>query len=235
MVIAAIAPLAPWARLPGRPDNEVTQLQTVDFSRNRRAPQFSEFSVLQVRYGKAQRGSPPKRRSVLTVFDWSPAVLDTWFRNGLPWLAPAVSEIFPRAGGQAGRSMVSSVPLLSRAPGDLAGRSILRAGEIDLAKRLGDGPRRPLTFAQPYDVAGCDVQGASVAEELDAGLPAQDHKDLLVLGINGSARGHFPYADAASRQVLKLANRGAGIPQDNQVRGKRLVLQVETECGCVLG
>lgn len=79
--------------------NEVTHLQTVDFSRNRRAPQFGEFGVLQVRYGKAQRGSPPKRRSVLTVFDWSPAVLDTWIRSGLPWLAPAVSEIFPTANG----------------------------------------------------------------------------------------------------------------------------------------
>ncbi|GAA1759477.1 hypothetical protein GCM10009712_05120 [Pseudarthrobacter sulfonivorans] len=54
--------------------NEVTHLQTVDFARNRRAPQFGEFGVLQVRYGKAQRGSPPKRRSVLTVFNWSPAV-----------------------------------------------------------------------------------------------------------------------------------------------------------------
>jgi site-specific recombinase XerD len=79
--------------------NEVTHLQTVDFSRNRRAPQFGEFGVLQVRYGKAQRGSPPKRRSVLTVFDWSPDVLDTWIRTGLPWLAPAVSEIFPTANG----------------------------------------------------------------------------------------------------------------------------------------
>lgn len=28
-----------------------------------------------------------------------PAVLDTWIRTGLPWLAPAVSEIFPTANG----------------------------------------------------------------------------------------------------------------------------------------
>jgi hypothetical protein len=75
--------------------NEVTPADR-GLSRNRRAPQFGEFGVLQVRYGKAQRGSPPKRRSVLTVFDWSPDVLDTWIRNGLPWLAPAVSEIFPQ-------------------------------------------------------------------------------------------------------------------------------------------
>ena len=36
---------------------------------------------------------------MLTVFDWSPEVLDTWIRTGLPWLAPAVSEIFPTANG----------------------------------------------------------------------------------------------------------------------------------------
>lgn len=74
-------------------------LQGVYFSRNRRAPQFGEFGVLQVRYGKAQRGPPPKRSSLLTVFDWSPPVLDTWIRTGLPWLAPAFSEVFPTANG----------------------------------------------------------------------------------------------------------------------------------------
>jgi integrase len=34
--------------------NEVTHVQTVDFPRNRRAPQFGEFGVLQVRYGIAK-------------------------------------------------------------------------------------------------------------------------------------------------------------------------------------
>lgn len=80
--------------------NEVTHLQTVDFSRNRRAPQFGDFGVLQVRYGKAQRGSPPKRRSVLTVFDWAPEVVSTWMHTGLPLLAPSVSEVFPTMHGK---------------------------------------------------------------------------------------------------------------------------------------
>lgn len=58
--------------------NEVRHLQTVDFSRNPHAPEFTRYGVLQVRFGKASRGSAPKRRSVLTVFDWAPDVVDDW-------------------------------------------------------------------------------------------------------------------------------------------------------------
>jgi integrase/recombinase XerD len=38
--------------------------------------------VLHVRFGKAMRGSPPKPRSVLTVFDWSADVIQDWLRRG---------------------------------------------------------------------------------------------------------------------------------------------------------
>ena len=79
--------------------NEVTHLQAVDFSRNPRAPQFGDFGVLAVRYGKAQRGSPHKRRSVLTVFDWSPAVMQGWIGDGLPHLNPFPSDLFPTSEG----------------------------------------------------------------------------------------------------------------------------------------
>jgi site-specific recombinase XerD len=42
---------------------------------------------VQVRYGKASRGGPPKRRTVLTVpeMDWIVDVLDDWFVHGR-WL-----------------------------------------------------------------------------------------------------------------------------------------------------
>lgn len=64
--------------------NEVRHLQTVDFSRNPKAREFGRYGVLYVRYGKAMRGSPPKRRSVLTVFDWAPEVMDEWVKGYLP-------------------------------------------------------------------------------------------------------------------------------------------------------
>ncbi|MGK3111528.1 site-specific integrase, partial [Streptomyces mordarskii] len=34
--------------------------------------------VCYVRHGKAKKGSPPKRRSVLTVWEWSAEILDQW-------------------------------------------------------------------------------------------------------------------------------------------------------------
>ncbi|GAB2454286.1 tyrosine-type recombinase/integrase [Streptomyces incanus] len=37
-----------------------------------------------VRFGKAKKGSPPKRRGVLTVFDWTPDVLAEWFTEVRP-------------------------------------------------------------------------------------------------------------------------------------------------------
>lgn len=58
--------------------NEVRHLQTTDFYRNPKAREFGRYGILHVRYGKPHRGSPPKRRSVLTVFDWSPDVVADW-------------------------------------------------------------------------------------------------------------------------------------------------------------
>ena len=62
--------------------NEVIHLQEIDFSRNPHAAEFGKYGVLRVRYGKANRGSPPKRRSVLSVFDWSSDVVDDWMTRG---------------------------------------------------------------------------------------------------------------------------------------------------------
>jgi hypothetical protein len=52
-------------------------LDVADFRRNPRAGQYGTFGSVQVRYGKASRGSPPRRRTVLTVpeFDWVTEVL----------------------------------------------------------------------------------------------------------------------------------------------------------------
>lgn len=54
---------------------EVAKLDTSDFYANAKAPQFGRFGVCHVRWGKAIRGSAPRRRSVLAVWAWSAAVL----------------------------------------------------------------------------------------------------------------------------------------------------------------
>ncbi|MDQ2739146.1 MAG: site-specific integrase [Actinomycetota bacterium] len=58
--------------------NEVRMLETVDFGRNPRGEEFGDYGVVHVRHGKAMKGSPPKRRSVLTVWDWTPEVVQQW-------------------------------------------------------------------------------------------------------------------------------------------------------------
>lgn len=47
--------------------NETRMLDAVDFGRNPEGAEFGDYGVVYVRHGKAKKGSPPKRRSVLTV------------------------------------------------------------------------------------------------------------------------------------------------------------------------
>lgn len=57
---------------------EVIKLELSDFGRNPHAPEFGDLGVVYVRWGKASKGSAPKRRSVLTVFPWSVKVMRQW-------------------------------------------------------------------------------------------------------------------------------------------------------------
>ncbi len=50
---------------------EVSRLELNDWGRNPKAPEFREVGALTVRWAKALAGGPPRRRTVLTVFDWA--------------------------------------------------------------------------------------------------------------------------------------------------------------------
>jgi integrase/recombinase XerC len=50
---------------------ETSKLDLVDWGRNPAAPQFGRFGMLHVRYGKAVRGQPPRRRNVAAVMAWA--------------------------------------------------------------------------------------------------------------------------------------------------------------------
>ncbi len=63
---------------------EAAMLDLPDFTRNAKASEFGRFGVCNVRYGKASRGSPPKRRAVLTVFGWTRPVLEEYVQEVLP-------------------------------------------------------------------------------------------------------------------------------------------------------
>jgi integrase/recombinase XerC len=71
--------------------NETRMLDIVDFGRNPQGPEFGEYGVLYVRHGKAKKSSPPKRRSVLTIWDWSAEVLAEWIEEVRPLFPTADS------------------------------------------------------------------------------------------------------------------------------------------------
>ena len=81
----------------------------LNFARNPHAREFGRYGVVHVRYGKAKKGSPPKRRSVLTVFDWTPEVITDWLAHGQPYMDDGI-DLFPSERGV----LVSEDTLLRR-------------------------------------------------------------------------------------------------------------------------
>jgi hypothetical protein len=59
-------------------------LDAVDFGRNVHGTEFGEYGLCRVRFGKSKKGSPPKQRGVLTVWSWTPDILDEWFTEIRP-------------------------------------------------------------------------------------------------------------------------------------------------------
>jgi integrase/recombinase XerC len=75
--------------------NEVRMLDVADFGRNAHATEFGDYGVCYVRHGKASKGSPPKRRSVLTVMPWTVEVLTEWVEEVLPAFGCAGPALWP--------------------------------------------------------------------------------------------------------------------------------------------
>lgn len=63
---------------------EASRLDVVDWGRNPEVPQFGRFGMLHVRYGKAVRGQPPRRRNVLSVMDWAVEAVADYVDNVRP-------------------------------------------------------------------------------------------------------------------------------------------------------
>ena len=57
----------PW----GLRRREAARLDVVDFGRNAAAPGLGTYGMVSVRWGKATRGSAPRRRNVCTVMPWA--------------------------------------------------------------------------------------------------------------------------------------------------------------------
>jgi site-specific recombinase XerD len=63
---------------------ETAKLDLIDWARNPHAPKFGQYGSLSVRYGKAKRGQPPRRRTVLSVMDWAVDAVGDYIENVRP-------------------------------------------------------------------------------------------------------------------------------------------------------
>lgn len=72
---------------------EAAMLDLVDFGSNPKAPEFGKFGLVAVRWGRASKGSPLRRRTVLTVMPWSPQVLDEYVQRVRPLYGTAAGPV----------------------------------------------------------------------------------------------------------------------------------------------
>ena len=63
---------------------EAVMLDVADFTVNPAAPELGTLGVCHVRFGKAMRGSPPKRRAVATVMPWAAGALEQYLAEVRP-------------------------------------------------------------------------------------------------------------------------------------------------------
>lgn len=63
---------------------ETAKLDLADWGRNHAAPEFGRYGTLHVRYGKAVRGQPPRRRNVVSVMRWAVEAVADYVENIRP-------------------------------------------------------------------------------------------------------------------------------------------------------
>lgn len=64
-------------------------LDVADFGPNPAAPELGGFGTCHVQFGKAKRGSPPRRRAVATVMPWAAEALEQYVTEVRPLHGPA--------------------------------------------------------------------------------------------------------------------------------------------------
>lgn len=63
---------------------ETSRLDLLDWGANPAAPEFGRYGSVSVRYGKAKRGGPPRRRSVASVMAWAVESVTDYVENVRP-------------------------------------------------------------------------------------------------------------------------------------------------------
>ncbi|GAA2046675.1 hypothetical protein GCM10009839_59070 [Catenulispora yoronensis] len=68
---------------------EASKLDRPDWYRNPKAPELGKFGMLNVRWGKRSKGSPPKRRMVASVMPWAVEAVEDYLVNIRPRFGPS--------------------------------------------------------------------------------------------------------------------------------------------------
>jgi integrase len=78
---------------------EVAMSGVGDFGANPAAPELGRLGVCHVRWGKAMRGSPPRRREVFTLMPWAAEALAQYMEEVRPLYEVAGPELWPTERG----------------------------------------------------------------------------------------------------------------------------------------
>ena len=121
---------------------ETAMLDVTDFTANPAAPELGGLGVCHVRYGKAMRGSPPRRRAVATVMPWTAEALAQYIEEVRPCYETAAGQAalwLTERGGRISPRQVDDRFAQWRAAAGLPGRAVrpLPASLVHLAPDRG--------------------------------------------------------------------------------------------------
>ena len=131
-------------------------LDVCDFTVNPAAPELGALGACQVRFGKAMRGSPPRRRVVATVMPWAAQALQEYLAEVRPqygcgahpaiWLTERAARISARQVDDRFAQFRALAGLPGRAIGALPAAFFLLCFRVAIAAIGGQADLRPVLF-----------------------------------------------------------------------------------------
>ncbi len=149
-------------------------LDVTDFTADPAAPELGVFGVLQVRFGKAMRGSPPRRRAVATVMPWAAGALGQYLAGVRPRYGAAGAAalwLTERGGRISARSVDDRFAVARAAAGLPAGLSVhcLRHSYVPHLIEDGADPlfvRQQAGRSRASATAACTTAGADARNRM---------------------------------------------------------------------